>query len=316
MPSSEPGSDDAGASDVPTDLLAEAAARAGLGPEVAETLARWLAAQLVGDRFARLEQAGAGVEGGIPLARVFVDLEVATTPQPEPSESGASVRGFVSRMLQLQPRRLLERASGARVTGRRATREMATTAELAEDGDPPEPMTGFVLIGGPGQGKSTLGQLLCQLHRAALLSPRAAQLDEEARKAVEAFAGPRAQQELGRPIAPCLPVRLVLAEVAAWLAARGPGEAATEEAEAPLALLEYLTESIQERTGRVLAPAQLQRLLVACPWLLVLDGLDEVPASSGWPRRARSWRGSCAAARAASWSRRRGRRAMGGSSKT
>ncbi|WP_437299058.1 AAA family ATPase [Sorangium sp. So ce426] len=281
VPSSEPGSDDAGASDVPTDLLTEAAARAGLGPEVAETLARWLAAQLVGDRFARLEQAGAGVEGGIPLARVFVDLEVATTPQPEPSESGAPVRGFVDRVLQLQPRRLVERASGARVTGRRATREMATTAELAEHGDPPEPMTGFVLIGGPGQGKSTLGQLLCQLHRAALLAPRAAQLDEEARKAVEAFAGPRAQEELGRPIAPCLPVRLVLAEVAAWLAARGtPGEAATEEAEAPLALLEYLTASIQERTGRVLAPAQLQRLLVACPWLLVLDGLDEVPASS------------------------------------
>lgn len=29
-----------------------------------------------------------------------------------------------------------------------------------------------VLVGGPGQGKSTLGQLLCQVYRVALLSDR------------------------------------------------------------------------------------------------------------------------------------------------
>lgn len=56
------------------DFLAEAVARAGLPPEAIESLTFWLEGQLREDQYTRLDQVRQGDEGGIPLARVFVDL--------------------------------------------------------------------------------------------------------------------------------------------------------------------------------------------------------------------------------------------------
>jgi len=45
-------------------------------------------------------------------------------------------------------------------------------------------------------------------------------------------------------------------------------------------LVEYITGIIRERSHRELSSDVLHRWLRFYPWLLVLDGLDEVPASS------------------------------------
>ncbi len=92
------------------DVLGEAATRAGLGAEAVEALTTWLTEQLENDRFARLEQAGHSVEGKIPLARVFIDLEVSSG-SPEHTAPGSDAgKGFVRSVLGLKPTRLTERA--------------------------------------------------------------------------------------------------------------------------------------------------------------------------------------------------------------
>ena len=265
----------------PRDVLGEAAAKAGLEPEVVEALTHWLAVELSGDRFARLEQAGGGGEGGIPLARVFVDLEVSKTPMPEVSDLEARWP-FVRMMLEQRPQRLAERATrlhAASLGGGASSLDEDVHVEGQED--PQRQPSGVVVIGGPGQGKSTVGQLLCQLHRAALLAPREEMLREQGKRdALEAFGGAEARRTLGRPVEACFPVRVVLADAAAWLAAQGgDAEAKGEREEGPPRLLRYLAEKARGQAGQEIAPEVLERLLVACPSLVVLDGLDEVPAS-------------------------------------
>lgn len=278
------------------DLLNESAVRAGLGPEAVVALATWLMEQLENDRFARLEQAGHSVEGKIPLARVFIDLEASTgSPERAPPIQDAD-KGFVHRVLKLKPTRLTERARMPRLDDPREMLAPEFAVECIDD-EPSEDKlarrggrgaayqaSGFVLIGGPGQGKSTLGQLLCQVHRAALLAGLNRKAQKPAtRDAIEAFAGARAREEIGEPTEVCLPIRIVLSEAAAWLAKDG-----THASGGDLALLRYLAEKIEETgtvgtpkgSARVLSAGDLERLLVVCPFLLVLDGLDEVPATS------------------------------------
>jgi predicted NACHT family NTPase len=127
-----------------------------------------------------------------------------------------------------------------------------------------------VLIGGPGQGKSTLTQLLCQLHRVALLTDIAeAPLLPEVHDACELIRKQCALASLTLPTMPRFPVRIELNRFAAAL---GAGEVSS--------LLGWLLALVRRRTERDLYADDLRAWLKACPWLLVLDGLDEVPATS------------------------------------
>ena len=244
------------------DFLAEAASSAELRPEVADIVSAWLEGQLRADQYARLEQAGHSVEDKIPLARVFVDLEVSQSPVPEPRAGGAGVEGFVKGMLEGDPVRL---AFG----GKGATHAHAPESALGRVNRG----IGYVVVGGPGQGKSTVGQFLCQLHRAALLAPRSASLAPEGRQALEALLTQCAGSPLAPPASPSIPVRVVLGDFAAWVTSSG--------APSSMALFRYLSERIRHSTGRDVTPEELGQLLIAHPCLLVFDGLDEVPVTSG-----------------------------------
>ena len=48
----------------------------------------------------------------------------------------------------------------------------------------------------------------------------------------------------------------------------------------PNSLLAYILERIKKRTNQTISISDFRRWLGAFPWLLILDGLDEVPASS------------------------------------
>ncbi|HSO00682.1 MAG TPA: hypothetical protein VLS89_20460, partial [Candidatus Nanopelagicales bacterium] len=246
------------------DVLADAVGRAGLGPDVVEALTRWLAKELVDDQFARLEQAGHRGERRIPLARVFVDLEVSVSPQPEPT--GSSERpGFARTVLGMSPGSIAQEASRLDPTLRRSG------------------AAGFVLIGGPGQGKSTLCQIVCQIHRGELLRHRANALPQAARDALGGLGELQEQEGLGRPAAPCFPVRIALADAAAWLSSEdreGRPAVASGEGIAAVVLLRYLSARLRAQAGILITPGDMGQVLAVCPWMLVLDGLDEVPVAA------------------------------------
>ncbi|QXQ11299.1 NACHT domain-containing NTPase [Paeniglutamicibacter sp. Y32M11] len=122
------------------------------------------------------------------------------------------------------------------------------------------------LLGVPGQGKSTLGQYLCQIHRASItpdLAIRATEL-------------PTAND-------PKLPLRVDLSDYALWLSGRDPfGDEDTniklrnrrkDQRSIELFLVSLCTF---HSGGRHVTVEQLQSLLDRYPSLLVLDGLDEV----------------------------------------
>ncbi|MGW0118046.1 NACHT domain-containing protein [Streptomyces sp. NPDC003327] len=125
----------------------------------------------------------------------------------------------------------------------------------------------FTLIRGePGQGKSTLGQYVCQLHRAAYLGEP---IPVDAPAADESARDPR------------LPLRVDLHDYAAWLAGIDPFDAAVQKPRATLrrqgSVEEFLAHVLTAHSGGLLATAvEVGGILERLPVLIVLDGLDEV----------------------------------------
>lgn len=128
----------------------------------------------------------------------------------------------------------------------------------------------FTLVRGePGQGKSTLGQYLCQQHRAAYL---------KGRQSTEGSA-----TFLGRaPLAePRLPLRIDLRDYASWLDGADPfhdePSPARRKSRKRGSLETFIAYLLRARSGDLPATvATVNDILERLPVLIVLDGLDEV----------------------------------------
>ena len=172
------------------DWLAEYASKANLPPTALRSLRDWLAEQLVADEFAKLGQGG-HAETRVPLRRVFVDLPITAHPGAE-AQDGPGRALFLNSLLASEPAALSLLCTPADLAGADSLEGGGVEASLIQEGtrevprggirmSRPSNRAGTLLIGGPGQGKSTLGQLACQLHRAALLQARAAELPTNVR---------------------------------------------------------------------------------------------------------------------------------------
>jgi hypothetical protein len=241
----------------PGDVLAEMRTHLRASkPSFDSILANFLAKELLSDQYANLEQAGRVAEEQIPISRVFVDLPVRSQTSDEPTPFN-----FLAHAVDLATERLDPKSQ--------------STHEKERDLDLPGRQRGqLVLVGGPGQGKTTLGQFLCQLFRVELLKDRPpVSLPPEVRSAIEMTEAQCREQDIPRPSVRRFPIRVPLTELSDWLAERnGVGS-----------LLGYLTERVSRRTSNTLSVEVFEEWLGAYPWLLVLDGLDEVPASSNRP---------------------------------
>jgi hypothetical protein len=125
-----------------------------------------------------------------------------------------------------------------------------------------------VVQGAPGQGKSTLGQYLCQVHRAEFLT----QLD---------YLGGR-RPGLKAP-KPRLPLRAELRDYAVWMEGGDPlGDSDTEPTRRkrprPCSVEAFLAYLMHHRSGGLpTAVSTVMDILGRFAMLIVLDGLDEVP---------------------------------------
>jgi len=136
----------------------------------------------------------------------------------------------------------------------------------------------IVLEGAPGQGKSTITQYLCQIHRMRLLGP------EETKKHL-----PEAYKESeGLNVIPrhhttsrvCLPFRIDLRDLASWLSGYNPfspNDEISTISNTHKSLEEFLALLVNHHSGGIeFSAGDLVAVCKKSPVLLVFDGLDEV----------------------------------------
>ena len=128
-------------------------------------------------------------------------------------------------------------------------------------------MARVVVEGAPGQGKSTLGQYVCQVHRIRLLRK---ENDRQRLPGHHATAPVR------------LPFRVELRHFATYLRGRNPWERTSDRSDKPLSdwaasLENFLAAAIRHASGGLACTQDdVVAILSATPSVIVLDGLDEV----------------------------------------
>lgn len=200
--------------------------------------------ELRAEQYVKLGQADHNEQKRTPLAKVFVDLPISASEERSHSSTAMHELLFISGQL-LSNRELHNESSKNSKVGR------------------------VVFVGGPGQGKSTLTQFFCQTHRVALLeleqSPPISEILEICKNVKEECES----EKLLLPSMPRFPIRVELNQFATTLA---KGEADS--------LFDYILQRIKLRTNYDLEAEDLRKWLGCYPWLIALDGLDEVPSSS------------------------------------
>ncbi len=177
----------------------------GLQVDFEKAIAGYLQKQLVRDHYLRLDQSGvsAGADTRIPVERIFVDLSASQQEGSEPPDSETKGQalppGFAAHIL----------TEGAKKCDLHSVRQ-----RLKVD----QPRGRVVLVGGPGQGKTTVGQYLCQLHRVALLKDRADRLDQQVQDVIEAIEVQNGKEGLLPPSARRYPIRIELSDFARKIA--------------------------------------------------------------------------------------------------
>jgi hypothetical protein len=131
-----------------------------------------------------------------------------------------------------------------------------------------------LLIGGPGQGKSTVTQFLAQIFRAnMLLLDSSDEVSPEVRSIVEGTL--RKASAMGLPIAipKRFPLRVDLPAFADSLSRQG-------QSGGSVTLIGFLSSQISTTSDTIVDREAVRTWLRDYPNVLILDGLDEVPASA------------------------------------
>lgn len=224
---------------------------------LSEALQSYLQSSLIEDRDARLDQAGTHTDERTSLADVFVDLKVNPKGLVVHWEQDQASWPVLKELMNISSLPLVRQDLND-VDGKPSRGESKLNSR-------------YVLIGGPGSGKSTVGQVLCQIHRAALVqSGFSARTNPEQRSAAAAIRALCERESISWPARPRIPFRIELSAFATALASRQWGSATI--------LADYLAHhTLGEGMGNGHVILDVIRQY---PALIVLDGLDEVPASS------------------------------------
>lgn len=126
-----------------------------------------------------------------------------------------------------------------------------------------------VIIGGPGQGKSTITQMICQAYRVAILKNSVDRQSKQTRQLIGALEDHFKTIGLELPVMHRWPIYIRLNQYSQELAGSKD-----------VSILRYIAQIVTERTSTTITPQQLNSWLSKWPWVVVLDGLDEVPDAS------------------------------------
>jgi hypothetical protein len=262
----------------PSDVLADLIDNIGK-PNLREVLPLALARDLRQERDIRLRDAGQETEKPVYLDDLFVDLPFTAAvfggDEDEESEEGDEDQeddepslfdhdepDFSFRIVA----QILRRAADKLDT------ESITCCHRAHKGRSAEPQPNrLVILGGPGQGKSTLGQFLAQVSRARLLSEHSNSLLNPQTADIISPVLERARIE-GLPLdGPArFPIRVDLPIYA---------DALQKAGSSGLSIIAFMASRLSRNIDQSINVTDLRAWLKTCPALIILDGLDEVPPS-------------------------------------
>ena len=223
-------------------------------------ISNFLQQEFLADQYVKLEQAGHSSEYKTPIANVFVDLPASKNPNLE-----LNPHKVIQYDAKYIVREVLE--NGDSILSRK---EFEGNLSFIDDPELKHDVGRYVLVGGPGQGKSTVGQFLCQLYRSSILSTRqSSRISSEIMEPLQQFIKNCREDNISLPFVKRFPFRIILEQFADALA---NGKVKS--------LLSYIQHRIANRIDYDLTQSDIRKWLIEYPWFIVLDGLDEVPATS------------------------------------
>lgn len=205
--------------------------------ETVDTLANHAAKEFLSDQWIRLGQAGSISNERLTLTDIGIDLP-ALIPEPD-----IGIEQIIAYLID---------------HGDAVLRPSLSSEQRRH----------VAIIGGPGQGKSTLCQILCQVYRVALLQGKEKATLGPVAPLINPLKERLIQLGIKLPAARRWPLRVSLSDF---------GEVLSGNSE--MSLLRYLAKRVSARSPRRVTASQLESWLGIWPWLLVLDGLDEIASS-------------------------------------
>lgn len=262
-----------------------------IGPDVKKAIPLILQQELRTDRDARLRDAGQETDQAVYLEQVFIDLPVDLPidfnffDDLEPlfiadSDNNSDDEPLFVDTADDDYSELIEEVSFNDLTptcvaslfNLAADRLDPKSTDTARRGKRSPFRNRVVILGGPGQGKSTLGQFVVQVARARLLSASSKlMLNPQTQRAIDAILN--AAKELNIPIhGPTrMPVRVDLPSFA---------DAIIKGSDSGASILSFIAGRFSSISGVPIGVPEVRDFLRDFPWIVIFDGLDEVPPSS------------------------------------
>ena len=263
-------------SDVLTELIDHIAK-----PKLREILPLALARDLRQERDIRLRDAGQETEKPVYLDDLFVDLpfkvgsssQIGDDTSKEEQEEEEDEEDELSALEASEPEFSFRIVSQIlRLAANKLDNESIACRHRPHKDRPGEPqLNRLVILGGPGQGKSTLGQFLAQVSRARLLSQHSSTMLNPQTFDLISPVLERALVE-GLPLSgPArFPIRVDLPIFA---------DALQKSGTQGLSLIAFIAARFSRNVDQPISASDLRLWLATCPSLIILDGLDEVPPS-------------------------------------
>ncbi|WP_147447180.1 NACHT domain-containing NTPase [Corallococcus sp. CA054B] len=202
-------------------------------------------------RYTKLEQAGASVDSRPGVHKLFVDLP------------------FFSRAHKYRGK-ALKVLTEAASQSHRPESDYESTDEWERWKSHPSRSPVWLIRGGPGNGKSTIGQYLCQIHRAALILSHTPPTSPAETRKLAAEIKIEAEKSAIWPTSARIPIYIELKSFAQWYGERKETES--------IGILTYLRSRLAKSIEQDVLVGTIRRMLKIKSWIVVFDGLDEVPS--------------------------------------
>ncbi len=245
----------------PSDVLAELLKRVSR-PGLSKLLPLALMRDIRAERDVRLKDAGQESDTPIYLENVFIDLplvdvEQASSNSRYPKNNQAKRSNALSSIL------------------RRASQKLDPASVKETNGKGSPQPNRIVILGGPGQGKSTLSQFAMQVERARFLADQAqTTLNPQTSDLIAPILRRAAEEGLWLSGPLRFPIRISLPDFADLLAET------SRSGHTHPSLLYFITAKLARGIDAEITTDDLRAWFGQCPSLIVLDGLDEVPPSA------------------------------------